>query len=43
VNLIKKGQSIEGVVKSIQPFGAFVEVSEGVEAGACTRPLFSTT
>ena len=28
---VKKGQQIEGVVKSIQPFGAFVEIQDGVE------------
>jgi len=28
---IKKGQQIDGVVKSIQAFGAFVEIQEGVE------------
>eukprot|EP00227_Mantoniella_beaufortii_P022019 CAMPEP_0197574702 /NCGR_PEP_ID=MMETSP1326-20131121/351_1 /TAXON_ID=1155430 /ORGANISM="Genus nov. species nov., Strain RCC2288" /LENGTH=401 /DNA_ID=CAMNT_0043137333 /DNA_START=33 /DNA_END=1238 /DNA_ORIENTATION=- len=31
VGKLKKGQSIEGTVKSIQPFGAFVEISDGVE------------
>lgn len=31
VKAIKKGQQVEGVVKSIQPFGAFVEIQEGVE------------
>ena len=28
---VKKGQQIEGVVKSIQPFGAFVEIQDGIE------------
>ena len=31
VKAIKKGQEIEGIVKSIQPFGAFVEIAGGVE------------
>ena len=31
VKSIKKGQQVDGVVKSIQPFGAFVEIQEGVE------------
>ena len=28
---VKKGQQIEGVVKSVQPFGAFVEIQDGIE------------
>ena len=28
---VKKGQQIDGVVKSIQPFGAFVEIQDGIE------------
>jgi elongation factor Ts len=28
---IKKGQQIDGVVKSVQPFGAFVEIQDGIE------------
>lgn len=28
---LKKGEKVEGEVKSIQPFGAFVEVAEGCE------------
>jgi ribosomal protein S1 len=28
VKAIKKGQQVEGTVKSIQPFGAFVEIAE---------------
>ena len=28
---LKKGEKVEGEVKSIQAFGAFVEVAEGVE------------
>ena len=31
VRAIKKGTTVEGVVKSIQAFGAFVEIAEGVE------------
>ena len=28
---VKKGQQVDGVVKSIQPFGAFVEIQDGIE------------
>ena len=31
VKAIKKGTAFEGEVKSVQPFGAFVEIMEGVE------------